>query len=248
MRRALAVLVAAAALAAPPLRAQRVRATGWGAYEGVTGSQDWTTAGAQLTLTGARGHAVWLAGEVLGRFGETNVSGRAGITLHPAPRWWITLESGAAAEPTFVPKNTWEVDVTALATSRASVGLAYRRWNYVVGPVDIVIPHVTLQTRDVSLDARLYVSRNPSRRTDAAFTLRATLPVSARTAVSLLGGGGRESYLVGAEVRSLETLTGVVGVRHNAGGGFTLRADAIVIRSRPVLSRRGIAVGIAREL
>jgi len=87
-----------------------------------------------------------------------------------------------------------------------------------------------------------------TRRTDAAVSLRATRSLSLRTSGSLLGSAGRESYLVGAAVRSLETVTGSAGIRYNARSGLTLRVDATVIRSRPILSRRGIALSIEQEL
>ncbi|MGH7699844.1 MAG: hypothetical protein ACREMJ_04900, partial [Gemmatimonadales bacterium] len=58
-------------------------------------------------------------------------------------------------------------------------------------------------------------------------------------------------YVVGTppaqQVRSLETITGLAGVRYNAGGGTTVRIDATVVRSEPVLSRRGIAVAVERS-
>ncbi|HMG18633.1 MAG TPA: hypothetical protein VK573_07905, partial [Gemmatimonadales bacterium] len=93
---------------------------------------------------------------------------------------------------------------------------------------------------------RVSLSRNPSRRTDTAVSLRVTRARSRRTTWSLLGAAGRESYLVGGAVRSLETVTGAAGIRYNAGSGMTLRFDATVIRSRPVLSRNGIAIGVER--
>jgi len=238
-------------LAAAGLPAQTLRIAGWGSYEGVTGSDDWSTTGAQLTFVSGRGHTAWVAGEFLGRFGATDATERLGGVLHPTPRWWITVEAGTAARPAFMPRNTWEVDVTALVKPRASLGLGYRRWNYGVGPVDIVIPHITVSTRAVSWDLRVFVSRNPSQRTDAAFSLRATAPLARRAEAWALGAAGRESYLVGtapaAQARSLETLTGGAGLRYNAGGGFTLAIDAEVVRSRPVLSRRGARVGVYRQ-
>ena len=241
----------AAWVGAPALGAQTVRVAGWGSYEGVTGGEDWSSAGAQFTLATARGHAGWVAAEHTGRFGETDLTTRAGGLLHPASRWWLTAEAGTAREPTFMPKNSWEADVTALVTRRASLGLGYRRSNYVVGAVDVVIPHLTVQTRAVSWDLRVFVSRNPSERTDAAFYLRATTALAENASLWVLGGAGRESYLVGAaptqDVRSLETVTGAAGLRHSVGSGFTLRLDATVIRSRPVLSRRGVSIGIERS-
>ena len=244
-------LISAGLLAAAALSAQTVRVAGWGSYEGVTGSADWSTAGAQLTLTTTPGHAVWAAAERLTRFGADDATERIGGVVHPAPHWWITVEAGTALRPAFMPKNTWEADVTALLTRRGSFGVAYRRWNYVVGPVDVVIPHVSLQARAVSWDFRLYLSRNPSQRTDAAFYLRATTPLTRRITGWVLGGAGRESYLVGtapaAQVRSLDTVTGSAGLRCSVGSGFTFRLDASVIRSRPVLSRRGAGIGLERQ-
>jgi cellulose synthase/poly-beta-1,6-N-acetylglucosamine synthase-like glycosyltransferase len=229
-----------------PLGAQSVRAAAWGTFDGVTGSQDWSSAGAQLTLGTARGHTGWAAAEVLGRFGASDLTSRIGGVAHPSQRVWLSAEAGTAVRPVFMPKNTWYADVSALVAPRASLGIGYRRWNYAVGPVDIVIPHATLEASRTSWDLRLYLSRNPSRRTDTAFSLRATRSVSTRTAAWLLGGAGRESYLVGAVVRSLETVTGAAGIRYNARSGLTVRLDASVIRSRPVLSRRGVALALER--
>ena len=233
------------------LDAQTLRIAGWGSYQGVTRSADWSTVGAQLTLATGRGHSTWLAAEMQGRFGETDIAERIGGVFHPAPGWWITAEAGTTAQPTFTPKNTWEADVTALVAARASLGVGYRRWNYVVGPVDVVMPHVSLQTRATSWDFRLFVSRNPSDRTDAAFFLRATATLSNRAAAWVLGGAGRESYVVGAgpaaSVRALDTVTGAAGLRYNARSGVTLRIDASAIGSRPVLSRRGIGIGLEKQ-
>ena len=131
---------------------------------------------------------------------------------------------------------------------RSSIGLGYRRWNYGVGPVDIVMPHVTVETSRMSWSLRAFVSRNPSRRTDTAIYLRATRALTRRTTASLLGGAGRESYLVAGAVRSLETVTGIAGIRYNAGSGTTLRFDVSVIRSRPVLSRSGVSLGVEHGL
>jgi hypothetical protein len=72
--------------------------------------------------------------------------------------------------------------------------------------------------------------------------------VSRRTTLSIVGAGGRESYLVGSVVRSLETVTGVAGIRYNAARGMTLRLDASIIRSSPILSRGGISLGVERGL
>ena len=191
--------------------AQTARVAGWGSYEAVTRSQDWSTAGAQLALRSARGHGVWMAGEMFGRFGERDLTGRIGGVVHPGQRLWISAEAGSAAQPVFMPKNSWELDATALIAPRASVGVGYRRWNYAVGPVDIVIPHVTIEAQAVSWDLRVYSPGiRPSHRHRLA--LRATRSLSRRTAASLLGGAGRESYLVATgattELRSIETVTG----------------------------------------
>jgi hypothetical protein len=110
------------------------------------------------------------------------------------------------------------------------------------------MPHVTLETNRMSWTMRVFVSRNPSRRTDTAVYLRATRALTRRTTASLLGAAGRESYLVTGAIRSLETVTGVAGIRYNAGSGTTLRFDVSVIHSRPVLSRSGLSVGVERAL
>lgn len=247
MTRTIATVVVFLSGGAAAARAQMVRVAGWGSYESVTASPDWSVAGAQVTAATTGGHSVWVAAERFGRFGTSDATERLGGVLHPAPRWWITLEAGTALRPAFMPKNTWEADVTALVTRRGSLGIAYRRWNYGVGPVDIVIPHFSLQTRTVSWDIRLSLSRNPSQRTDAAFYLRATKPLTPRVVGWVLGGAGRESYLVGSQVRSLDTVTGAAGLRCSVGSGFTLRLDASVISSRPVLSRRGAGIGLERQ-
>jgi YaiO family outer membrane protein len=249
--RRIAAALTAAWLAAAGLRAQTLRVAAWSSYEGVTNSEDWSTVGAQFTLAAARGNAAWAAAERVGRFGATDLTARLGGVLHPTERWWFTVEAGTAIGPEFMPKNSWEADVAALVMRGASLGLGYRRRNYVVGPVDFVMPHVTVETGTVSWDLRAFVSRNPSKRTDAAFSLRATTSLSRRATAWVLGGAGRESFLVGtpptAQVRSLDTVTGATGLRCNAGSGFTLRIDASVTRSRPVLSRRGVAIGVERS-
>jgi len=231
---------------ARPVHGQSVRIAAWSSYEAVTASQDWSTAGAQLTLAGSRGHAGWIAGEVLGRFGRTDVIERLGGVIHPSQRLWVSAEGGTSRRPMFSPRNSWQADASALVARRSSAGVEYRRWNYAPGPVDIVIPHVTTEVARVTWDLRVFFSRNPSQRTDGAFTLRATGGLSRRTTVSLLGGAGRESYLVGSVVRSLQTVTGVAGLRYHAANGLTLRFDASAIRSRPVLSRSGVAIGVER--
>ncbi len=233
---------------ATPCLSQNLRISAWSSYEAVTASQDWSTLGAQVTLSSARGHASWVAAEVLGRFGKTDVTERIGGVVHPTPRLWLSAEAGTARRPAFMPKNSWEADASALVARRSSIGLGYRRWNYGVGPVDILMPHVTTETSRMSWSLRVYVSRNPSRRTDTAVSLRVTRAMTRRTTVSLLGGAGRESYLVAGAIRSLETVTGVAGIRYNAGGGTTLRVDVSFIRSRPVLSRNGVSLGVEHGL
>ena len=233
---------------ATPCLGQRVRVNAWSSYEAVENSQDWSTLGAQLTLASARGHAGWVAAEVLGRFGATDVTERIGAVVHPTQRLWLTAEAGTSQRPVFSPENRWETDVTGLVAARTSIGLGVRRWNYAVGPVDVLMPHFTAETRRMSWSVRVFISRNPSKRTDTAASLRATRAVSRRTTISLLGAGGRESYLVAGVVQSLKTLSGVAGIRYNAAGGTTLRLDVSVIRSRPILSRSGLSIGVERVL
>ncbi len=245
------VLVALALRGPPPGAAQGWRLAAWGGYDGVTGSPDWRSFGGQLTWSAAAGHAVWAAVEALDRFGERDASEKLGVVVHPSARWWASLEAGTAIGPELVPKNSWELDVTARATTRLAAGVGYRRQNYVVGAVDLVMPHASLAAGGLTWDARMFVTRNPSRRTDAAGFVRATRPLSGRVEAWVGGGGGRESYLVGAppvqEVRSLETLTGTAGVRVQVRAGFSVRVDGTVVRSRPVLSRRGFAIAIERR-
>jgi YaiO family outer membrane protein len=249
--RRIAAALTAGWLTAAALHAQTLRVAAWSSYEGVTNSDDWSTVGAQFTLAAARGNAAWAAAERVGRFAATDLTARVGGVLHPSERWWVTVEAGTATEPEFMPKNSWEVDVAALVGRRASLGLGYRRRNYVVGPVDFLMPHLAIDMHAVSWDLRAFISRNPSDRTDAAFYLRATKPLTPRAAAWVLGSAGRESYLVGAApgspVQSLETVTGAAGLRYNAGSGFTLRIEADVVRSRPVLSRRGVGIGLERQ-
>jgi hypothetical protein len=233
---------------ATPCLSQSVRFTGWGSYEDVKGSQNWYTGGGQFTLTTARGHGAWVAAEVLGRFAATDVTERAGTVVHPTSRLWLTAEAGTSRLPNFSPKNTWEFDASALVLPRSSFGVGYRRWNYAVGPVDVVMPHFTTESARMSWSMRVFFSRNPSKRTDTAAQLRVARVVTRRTTLSLLGATGRESYLVGGVVRSLETLTGGAGMRYNGPGGTTLRLDIFAIRSRPVLSRNGFSVGVERGL
>jgi cellulose synthase/poly-beta-1,6-N-acetylglucosamine synthase-like glycosyltransferase len=229
-----------------PVRAQSVRVTAWSSYEAVTNSEDWSTAGAQLGLYGSRGQAGWIAGEVRDRFGTTDVIERAGGVLHPGEPIWLSAEIGTSRRPVFSPRNTWQIDATVLVARRTSAGLEYRHWNYAPGPVDIMIPHVTTELARITWDLRVYLARDPVADANAAVSLRATRALSRRTTGWLLGGAGRENYLVGTSLRSLHTVTGAAGLRYNAANGLTLRLDASVIGSRPILARRGIAIGLER--
>src|SRR5258708_4048707 len=71
---------------AAPCRSQTARVTAWSSFESVSGSQDWTTLGAQLILTTARGHAGWVAAEFFGRYGGHGVAERIRAGYHPAAR------------------------------------------------------------------------------------------------------------------------------------------------------------------
>lgn len=232
-------------LAAPCL-AQGLRLTAWSSYETVEESEDWTTLGGQLTLRSARGNGGWLAVEMLGRYGETDVAGRVGGVLHPTQRLWFTLEAGTSKEPVFSPRNTWEADASALIADRSSLGLGYRRWNYAEGPVDILMPHFTTRTGKLTWTLRGFISQNPSDETDYAASLQVAHALSRRTTAWLLGAAGRETYQVAGSLQSLETATIGAGVRYNAGTGMTVRCDATFINSQPILSRRGIALGLER--
>lgn len=244
-------ILAAGCLFSGKLGAQSLRIAAWGQYEGVTGSDDWSGVGAQLAFATTRGDAVWIAGESLSRFGARDATARVGGTLRATPRWWISAEAGTASLPDFAPKNSWEADATALVAPRVSVGLGYRHLNYVVGPVDVVMPHLTVQTGAVSWDARVFLSRNTSERTDAALYVRATGQLPGGSALWILGAAGRESYLVGtgpmSAVQSLETMTGAAGVRAALGRGLTVLLEAMVTGSRPRLARRGGRVGLERR-
>ena len=233
---------------ATPCLGQSLRVSAWSSYESVSGSQDWSTLGGQLTLSSPGGHGAWVAAEMLGRFGATDVLERIGGVLHPTPRLWVTAEAGTSRQPVFSPKNTWETDASALVARHVSAGIGYRRWNYAVGPVDVLMPHLTTETATMSWALRLFVSRNPTQRTDLAASIRASRALSRRTTISVLGAGGRESYFVSGTVQSLKTLTGMAGVRYNAARGTTLRLDASLIHSSPVLSRGGVAIGVERGL
>ena len=235
-------------LLTPSARAQNVRVSAWSAYEAVTGSKDWNNGGIQLSWSSAGGIGGWFAIERYRRYGESDVAARLGAVLRPTSKLWVTAEAGSSPSPEFTPNNTWEFDVAGLVAARSSAGVGYRRWNYSVGSVDIVMPQLTTEISRVTWTVRGFVSRNPSRRTDAAVSLGATRPVTRRHALSVLGAAGRESYLVGGVVRSLKTLTGVAGIRWNSAGGSTFRIDVTVIRSRPVLSRYGVSVGMERGL
>jgi len=233
---------------AAPCRSQTARVAAWSSFESVSGSQDWTTLGAQLTLTTPRGHAGWVAAEFFGRYGDHDVAERIGAVYHPSARVWLTAEAGTSRRPAFTPHNTWEVDAAALVAPRVSAGVGYRRWNYDVGAVDVVMPHITIETPRTSWTIRGFVSRNPSKRTDAAAYVRMTQALTRRTTVSLLGGAGRESYLVGGTIQSLKTLSGVAGIRYNASTRTTIRFDVSGVRSRPILTRNGVSLGVERGL
>ena len=233
---------------ATPCLSQTTRVTAWSSFESVSGSQDWTTLGAQLTHTTARGHAGWVAAEFFGRYGDRDVAERMGAVFHPTPRVWLTAEAGTSRRPVFTPHNTWEGDVAALVAPRVSAGVGYRRWNYDVGAVDVVMPHITIESPRTSWTIRGFVSRNPSKRTDVAAYLRMTRALTRRTTVSLLGGAGRESYLVGGTIQSLKTLSGVAGIRYNASSRTTIRFDVTGVRSRPILTRNGVSLGVERGL
>jgi len=231
---------------ATPASGQNLRLGGWGSYERVTDSDDWSTIGAQLTWKTTRGHGVWGAVEIVGRFGETDVTERLGAVLHPTQRLWITAEAGTAQQPVFLPSNTWEADVAGLIAPHASLGLGYRHWNYPVGPVDMLMPHGTIESGRMSWNARVFISRNPTERTDFAVSLQAARAVSRRTTFAVLGSGGHESFFNGSTIQSLEVLSAGVGVRYNAPSGISLRIDATYTRSQPILSRGGIALGVER--
>ena len=231
---------------ATPCRGQHVRLGGWSSYEKVRDSQDWSTVGAQLTLMTTQGHGGWGAVEVVGRFGQTDVTERIGGVWHPTQKLWITGEAGTAQQPVFLPSNTWEADVAGLFARRASLGLGYRHWTYPLGPVSMLMPHTTIESSRTSWTARGFISRNPTNRTDLAISLQVLHAVGARTAFSLLGAGGRESFYDGATLQTLETLSAGLGFRYTVPSGINLRLDATYTRSQPILSRGGIALGLER--
>ncbi|HXF96173.1 MAG TPA: YaiO family outer membrane beta-barrel protein [Gemmatimonadales bacterium] len=246
----LAGVLAAAAPARLP--AQALHVTAWAGYESVTDARDWSTLGGRLAAMSRRGDGAWIAVERLGRFGAEDVTARLGGVLRPGPRWWLTVEAATALDPDFAPRNAWETDLSVLLVRGAGVGMGYRRQNYLPGAVDILVPHASIEAGGWSWDALVFVSRNPSDRTDLAVLVRAAVPLGRRGGVWLGGGAGRESYVVGTpplqRVASLETVTGIAGVRYRAGNGISVRLDATVVRSRPVLSRRGIAVAVEASL
>ena len=233
---------------ATPCLSQGLRVTAWSSYEAVDESEDWTTLGAQLTLRSTRGNGGWVSAEMLGRYGETDVAERIGGVLHPHERLWFTLEAGTSKQPRFIPHNTWEGDASALVGRRSSVGFGYRRWNYAEGPVDVLMPHFTTETSKMAWTLRVFVSRNPSERWDTAVLMRIARSFSRRVTGSVLGAGGRETYLVGGALQTLETTTIGLGVRYSAARGMTVRCDATFINSQPVLSRRGVALALERGL
>jgi YaiO family outer membrane protein len=234
-----------------PATAQQVRLAGWGVYEDVESSNDWWTLGGRLTFAATRGDAGWVALEGYGRFGAEDVSVRVGAVLHPTPRWWVTVEGTTSPRPAFLAKNSWEADVTALVGKRASAGMGFRRQNYAAGAVNLVMPHATLHVAGVSLDGRVFVSRNPSERTDVAFMVRAGQALGPHGAFWLGGGAGRESYVVGTPplqaIASLETVTGTGGIRYTIGAN-ALRLDVTVVHSKTALSRKGISLMVERAL
>jgi hypothetical protein len=171
---------------------------------------------------------------------------RLGGTVHPGETIWLSGDIGTSRRPSFSPRNTWQFDGTVLVARHTAVGLEYRHWNYAPGPVDILIPHVNTDVGGVSWDLHVFLSNDPLAHADAAFALRATRALSRRASIWLLGGAGQESYSVGSVLRSLKIVTGGAGVRYNAANGLALRFDASVVDSRPILARRGIAVGVER--
>jgi hypothetical protein len=112
--------------------------------------------------------------------------------------------------------------------------------------VDILIPRFTTETRTMSWTMRVFISRNPSDRTDWAGQLQVAHAFSRRITGSLLGAGGRETYSVAGSLQSLETTTIGLGARYNVANNLTVRLDATFINSQPILSRRGIALGLER--
>lgn len=237
-----------ALLLATPCLGQRPRINAWGAYESVSGSQAWNNAGAQLTLTTPRGHGAWMAVEHYSRFGDRDLAERIGGVVHPTARLWLSAEAGTSLRPSFTPRNTWEADAAALVARHTSAGFGYRRWNYDVGGVDVLMPHLAIETSRMSWTLRAFVSRPPTKRTDTAVSLRFTRSVTRRVTLSLLGAAGRESYFVGGAIASLKTVSGVAGIRYTDPHGTTWRFDLTGVNSKPILTRSGVAVGVERGL
>lgn len=246
------VLLAALLAATPPARlaTQEIRVAAWAGYENVTDRDDWSVVGGQVTLGTARGNRGWIAAERHDRFGAQDATVRLGSLFRPGERWWLSAEWARGLGPEFVPEDAWELDVSTLVAPRLGAGLAYRRQNYAAGAVDAVIPHLHLDAGRTSGELRVFVARNPADRTDVAVFGRLTVPIGRRGLGWLGAGAGRESYLVGTgpaqAVQSLETVTVLAGGRYEAGGRTAVRAEVVVVKSEPVLSRRGVSLGIER--
>ncbi|HWC74952.1 MAG TPA: glycosyltransferase [Gemmatimonadales bacterium] len=236
----LAVCVAA------PCRGQTVRVGAWSSYEKVADSQDWSTLGAQLTLMSTQGHGGWGAIERVGRFGDVDVTARLGGVWHPTSKLWITGEVGTAQQPVFLPSSTWEADVAGLVAARASAGVGYRHWNYPVGPVDMFMPHATIESGKMTWNFRGFIAHSPTQQTDLALSVQAARAVSARTTVSMLGSGGQESFFNGSAIQSLDTWSAGAGLRYAVPRGLRLRVDATYTHSEPILTRGGVAIGLER--
>jgi cellulose synthase/poly-beta-1,6-N-acetylglucosamine synthase-like glycosyltransferase len=235
---------------AVPCRAQGLRGTAWGSYEKVQDSQDWSTIGTQLTYTSAQGHGGWGAVEVVGRFGETDVTERIGGVVHPTQKLWVTGELGTAQEPVFLPSNAWEGDIAGLIAPRASLGLGVRHWNYPVGPVDMLMPHATIESSRMSWNVRGFVARNPTKHTDLAISLQAlrALGAGGRSVLAVLASGGRENFYDGATLQVLDTFTAGLGFRYTMPKGTKFRIDATYTHSDPILTRGGVSIGVERRL
>jgi cellulose synthase/poly-beta-1,6-N-acetylglucosamine synthase-like glycosyltransferase len=231
---------------AAPCRGQNLRVGAWSSYEKVTDSQDWSTLGAQLTVMSPQGHGGWGAVEVVGRFGEVDVTERIGGVWHPTQKLWITGEAGTAQQPVFLPSNTWEADVAGLVAQRASVGVGYRHWTYPVGPVDMFMPHTTIESTRMTWNLRGFISHSPTQETDLALSLQALRAVGARTAVSVLASAGQESFFNGNAIQSLDTWSAGAGFRYTVPNGLKLRLDATYTHSEPILTRGGLALGVER--
>ena len=233
-----------APLGAHRLTAQEFRASVWGTYEAVEERDDWSAVVGQLHAVWSRGDRAWLAAEGLGRFGTSDVALRLGGVLHPAPRWWLTLEAAGAPDADFTPEYALEGDVTARLGRRAAVGLGYRYQEYVVGTVQVLMPHLRVDLARTAWDARVFISRNPTDRTDVAFMGRVTATLGRRGAAWVGAGAGRESYFSGVTIEALETVTGLAGIRYVMGARTAVRAEIARVQSRTVLSRWGVTVGL----